>query len=245
MTIFLAKRLDTEGVHSLEVRWIFPGRPTAAMTDWYRRFPAETLAIEDIYLLDPHLPGLSVKVRGGWALEVKLYHGSPGLLDVVGRVRGRLESWQKWSFPCDSPSEVSADPAGWRPVSEQRRISRFSLAGGSNRVRLTRQGEQTACAVELTEIRTSGEAWWTLGLEATGPANMLRSELEAAAAVVFTDALPGGLEPGMKNSTSYARWLRRRPKVRSTPNPERSLSRLNGPNPGFPLASPGAKGIAP
>ena len=33
---------------------------------------------EDTYLLDPHLPGLSVKVRGGGALEVKAYRGEPG-----------------------------------------------------------------------------------------------------------------------------------------------------------------------
>jgi hypothetical protein len=30
----------------------------------------------------------------GQALQVKLYRGSPGLLEVAGRARGRLESWQ-------------------------------------------------------------------------------------------------------------------------------------------------------
>ena len=43
--------------------------------------------------------GLSVKVRGGGALEVKAYRGSPGILEVAGRARGRLEAWHKWSFP--------------------------------------------------------------------------------------------------------------------------------------------------
>jgi hypothetical protein len=203
--------LDIQGIHSLEVRWIFSRQLTAAMTEWHRRFPAETLTVEDAYLLEPHLPGLSVKVRAGRALEVKVYHGSPGLLEVVGRVRGRLESWQKWSFPYDPPSQDSDAPTGWKPISKQRRITRFSLAGRSTHARVPRLGEQPACAVELTDIRTCGETWWTLGLEATGPANTLRSELEAAAAVVFADALPGGMELGMANSTSYAQWLRRRP----------------------------------
>ena len=54
---------------------------------------------EDTYLLEPRLGGLSVKVRGGGALEVKAYRGCPGMLEVAGRARGRLESWQKWSFP--------------------------------------------------------------------------------------------------------------------------------------------------
>jgi hypothetical protein len=84
----------TEGVRSLEVRWIFPGRLETAVAEWFRRFPAGTESREDTYLLYPQLPGLSVKVRGGEALEVKAYRGSPGILEVAGRARGRMESWQ-------------------------------------------------------------------------------------------------------------------------------------------------------
>ena len=54
-----------------------------------------------------------------------------------------------------------------------------------------RDGEPR-CEVELTEVRTRGQHWWTLGFEATGPADLLRSALEATAALVFTQALPGG-----------------------------------------------------
>ena len=120
----------TEAVRSLEVRWIFPGQLEAAVAGWFGRFPARTESREDTYLLDPRLPGLSVKIRGGGALEVKAYHGSPGILEVAGRARGRLESWQKWSFPFSPPRQDSGDPAGWRTVRKRRRISRFSLASG-------------------------------------------------------------------------------------------------------------------
>ena len=89
----------SEGVRSLEVRWIFPGQLTAAVARWFGRFPAGVESREDTYLLDPPLPGLSVKVRGGGALEVKMFRGSPGMLEVAGRARGQMESWQKWSFP--------------------------------------------------------------------------------------------------------------------------------------------------
>ena len=61
------------------------------------------------------------------------------------------------------------------------------------------------------EVRACGQDWWTLGFEATGPADLLRSALEATAALVFAGALPGGVEPGPDNSSSYARWLRRPP----------------------------------
>ena len=74
----------TEGVRSLEVRWIFLGQLEPAVAGWFAHFPAEMESREDTYLLDPQLPGLSVKVRGGGALEVKAYRGSPGILEVAG-----------------------------------------------------------------------------------------------------------------------------------------------------------------
>ena len=105
----------TEAVRSLEVRWIFPGQLETAVARWFSRFPATTESREDTYLLDPHLPGLSVKVRAGATLEVKAYRGSPGTLQVPGRARGRMQAWQKWSFPGNRPAPAAATrPAGSR-----------------------------------------------------------------------------------------------------------------------------------
>ena len=200
----------TEGVRSLEVRWIFPGQLEAAVAGWFGRFPAAADSREDTYLLDPQLRRLSVKVRGGGALEVKAYRGSPGLLEVAGRARGRLESWQKWSFPFSPLSPGIGDPAGWRPVCKRRRITRFPLASRPDVAGAAGLGQQPWCEVELTEVRTGGQDWWTLGFEATRPAGLLRGELEATAALVFAHALPGDVEPGLDQSRSYAEWLGQR-----------------------------------
>jgi hypothetical protein len=203
----------SSGVRSLEVRWIFPGQLEAAVAGWFGRFPAGTESREDTYLLDPPLPGLSVKVRGGGVLEVKVYLGSPGILEVTGRARGRMESWQKWSFPFSTPSPGSGDPPGWTPVAKRRRISRFSSASRQIVVPTAGLG-QPRCEVELTEVQASGQHWWTLGFEATGPDDLLRSELQAAAALVFAHAVPGA-EPGPDQSRSYAQWLSQRPGAES------------------------------
>jgi hypothetical protein len=205
----------TAGARTLEVRWIFPGQLETAAAGWFARFPARMESRQDIYLLDPHLPGLSVKVRGGGALEVKVYRGSPGILEVAGRARGRLELWQKWSFPCDLPVPGSGGPAGWRPVHKQRRISRFSRVSEAARARGPEPADEPGCEVELTEVHAGGEAWWTLGFEAAGPASLLRSELQATAALVFAQALPAGVELGTDDSRSYAQWLRQRPGANS------------------------------
>jgi len=201
----------TEAVRSLEVRWIFPGQLEAPVARWFARFPATAQSRVDAYLVDPELPGLSVKVRGGGPLEVKAYRGSPGILEVPGRARGRMETWHKWSFPVGPLSPGAGDPPGWRPVRKRRRISRFSLASGQIAARGMRLGGEPGCTVELTEIRAGGQDWWTLGFEATGPAGLLPSALAACSALVFAHALPGGAEPGPDQSRSYAQWLARPP----------------------------------
>lgn len=198
----------TEGIRSLEVRWIFAGQLETAVTEWFARFPAELETRDDIYLLSPRLPGHSVKLRGRAALEVKAYRGSPGILDVAGRACGRLESWHKWSFPFGSLSHGSGDPAGWRLIKKTRRISRFSLTNET--IRACGDGQEAGeggCAVELTEVLARGEAWWTLGFESVGPPGLLRSQLEATAAFVFAETPPGEVEPCLGDSRSYADWL--------------------------------------
>jgi hypothetical protein len=201
----------TEAVRTLEVRWIFPGQMDSAVAGWFGRFPAGTEAREDTYLLDPRLRGLAVKIRGGGALEVKAYRGSPGFLEVAGRARGRMESWQKWSFPLRLPSGDGGDLPGWMAVRKRRRISKFFTAGGTAVARGPGTGQQPRCEVELTEVHARGRDWWTLGFEASGATELLRTELEAAAALVFAQALPGGVVPGQADSRSYAQWLGQRP----------------------------------
>ncbi len=186
----------SEGVRSLEVRWILPGRSGSAVAGWLGQFPGEVEIREDVYLLEPHLPGLSVKIRAGRALEVKAYQGSTGVLKVAGRALGQMESWQKWSFPCDRLGREDADPVVWISVRKKRRVSWFSLVGG-----------ETGCAVELTEVHACEQDWWSLGFEATGPDEVCYSELEAAAALVFARP-PDLAEFGLHDSLSYAAWIR-------------------------------------
>jgi hypothetical protein len=201
------------GVPSLEVRWILPGRLDTAVVARFATSGAYMESRSDAYLLRPDLGALSVKVRGGRALEVKMFLGSPGILDLQGRARGRLQSWQKWSFPFRSLTQDASEAEGWRWVRKQRRIMRFAFTGG----RITPEQpwarelvDEARCAVELTEVRTSHGDWWSLGLEATGSAGLLRAALEATATLVFTQVPPGGFELRLADSMSYAEWLRPR-----------------------------------
>jgi len=208
MTAVQPETSVTGPLRSLEVRWILPGQLEPAVTGWFARFPAEVSSREDTYLVDPQLGGQSVKLRGGTTLEVKVYRGSPGILQIAGRACGRMESWDKWSFAGERASgSGGADLPGWRPV--HKLIRRFSAARRHGRMRVRGVGEKPGCHVELTEVHMTGPAWWTLGFEATGPASLLRGELDATAAFLFAHALPGGRELGTDDCQSYAQWLTR------------------------------------
>lgn len=191
-----------EGLRSLEVRWILPGRLEPAVAGWFGRFPAETAARQDAYLSGPDLGGLSVKIRAGTALEVKVFQGSPGILHIAGRAHGRVESWRKWSFPLSPPGQ-DGDLAGWTVIRKERRVTRFPPAGG-RAAAAAGPGTGPMCAVELTEIRSGDQAWWSLGFEATGSVGWLRSALQAAAVQIFARAIPGGVELGLSDCQSYA-----------------------------------------
>jgi hypothetical protein len=213
MTSAVPEGAFIEGLASLEVRWIFPGQLDAAVSEWFPGSQPESESREDAYLLDPGMGGLSVKVRASRALDVKMFLGSPGILDLPGRARGRMQYWRKWSFPFSPLSLENIDPGGWRRVRKQRRVTWFSPAGE----RIERapavpghSGPRARCAVELTKVRFRHQDWWSLGLEATGPAESLRDGLEATAALVFTQALPGGVDPRIDDSRSYVDWLRSR-----------------------------------
>jgi hypothetical protein len=198
-----------EGRSTVEVRWILPGQLDAVIAEWFRRFPAETETREDAYLIRPVLRGLSVKIRAGRVLEVKVYHGCPGILEAAGRAHGRLESWRKWSFPFGLPGPFDAGPSAWTMVHKRRRISQFRLASGRIMAGIPGRAAEPACAVELTEVSSGGETWWSLGFEASGPPELLHSTLQGTAALVFAQALPADVEFDMSHCQSYADWLSR------------------------------------
>lgn len=177
------------------------------MADWFGRLSKRVESREDTYLLNPRLEGLSVKIRGDTRLEVKLQNGTPEVLDIPGRGRGRMSSWQKWSFPIGSRRQPIRDSPDWRRVGKVRGISWFSPVGEPLAAPALGEQSPVGCTVELTDILISRYAWWTLGFEATGPPQGRRGAIESTAAVVFGAAGPDRVRFGLGNSHPYSTWL--------------------------------------
>lgn len=191
----------------LEVRWIRQGAVDRRVLDWFALFPITTESRVDMYLSDPDIAGQSVKLRGGRTLEVKVHRGRRGELVVPGRARGVLESWQRWSFHTGAARWGETTPPGWTAVSKVRRVT-FVHGNGTLSAGSAGPGREIGCAVELTDVSTAGQQWWTMSFEASGPESDLRGVLESAAVMVLTEPMPGGIEFRSHESYSYAAWLR-------------------------------------
>jgi hypothetical protein len=193
---------------TLEMRWVCPGALATSMIDWFTPFLEQVESREDDYLVGQQIQGISVKIRGGARLDMKVAGGSHGLLDIPGRARGHLQSWKKWSFPIPLVPEMDVGSADWVRVGKIRRIGRFSFADGEHVTRGVSSGEHlTTCSVELTEVVKGGEHWWTLGFEVAGHPGSMREAIESTAAMVFSDPLPGERELNVADSKSYVEWL--------------------------------------
>ena len=200
--------LVSEEALSLEVRWIRSGALAASMIDWFSPFVGELESREDIYFVGRQMHGLSVKIRGGALLDIKVARGSEPVLDVAGRARGRVQAWTKWSFPVPLVPETTLESPDWVRVDKRRRIGRFSLEDGEAIFDPSASDKGTTCAVEVTEVMKGERSSWTIGFEAVGEPDTLREAIETVAASVFRDPLPDGLELGAADSLSYSDWLR-------------------------------------
>ena len=195
---------------TLEVRWIQPGRLPVAMIERLGPFSEGIEEREDFYLSDPRLPDLSIKIRGGVYLDTKAFRNSPGQLVLPSGASGRLELWDKWSFPLDGVQRPPRRSNAWKQVEKVRRRRSFVVADDRLVERALARAATPGCSVELTEVTVDRAAWWTLGLEALGPLDALQPQLEATAMSMIGDRLPAGLQLDHSTSMSYPLWLRTR-----------------------------------
>ena len=196
------------GVVSLEVRWIHPGRVPAVLVEGLEPFGEGIEVREDCYLTDPVLPDVSVKIRGGVLLDVKAFRHTPGRLSLPGGTRGRLELWEKWSFPLAGAPQPLVDGASWARVEKARRRRSFAPACGGLVERPLADAESPGCSLELTEVSIDGAMWWTLGLEAVGPLDTLHRDLQATAMTLIDDRLSARFGLHSRASMSYSQQLR-------------------------------------
>ena len=161
---------------TVEVRWINPGSVPEAMVAWLGPFDDRIERRVDRYLVDPSVSDLGVKIRDSVQFDVKARRGSLGKLQRPGAVRGRVELWEKWSFPLHPGVLPPADAAGWVAIEKARRRRSFEVDRGEVVERPLSAAKEPGCTIELTEISMGPDLWWTLDIEAIGSRAVARGE---------------------------------------------------------------------
>jgi hypothetical protein len=201
--------VDREGgSSSLEARWILPGRVPNAMIEWLGPFADAVEDREDRYLVNPSCDELGVKIRGAVQLDLKAFRGSPGTLRIPGGGQGRLEIWERWSFPLNAEAHPPADASSWLAVQKVRRRRSFRMAAEGRAVeRAMSESELPGCTVELTEVAVGEEKWWSLGFEVHGRSETLEATLHATIGSLTPGPTPDTIRLDLMSSMSYPRWL--------------------------------------
>ena len=185
-------------IHSAEVRWFFPGILQDAVLD---AFDARRESVRhDRYLRLRGVDAVGVKLRQG-RLEVKARRGPIETVALAEGVSGNCDCWVKWACAADKLDQLTAllaeDTREWIDVQKERCVRVYGDA-------------TTGCHVELTKIVVDRAHWWTLGIEAIGPADQAREQLRRGAAVFFAEqyrALTLDAALAGATSASYPMWL--------------------------------------
>jgi hypothetical protein len=202
-----ALRMPGVASTTLEVRWIHRGPVPEEVIAWLGPFDAWVWQRQDRYLVDPPVPDLGVKIKDGVQLDLKGFRGSLGRLMIPGTGRGRLELWEKWSFPLHASALPPADAPAWLALDKTRRRRSFRIGAEGVVERPVEQAELPGCSVELTEVAIGERRWWTLALEANGDRETLETNLQATVARLFRGPSPDPKLLDLRHSMSYARWL--------------------------------------
>jgi len=178
------------------------------LSEWFGRFPTSTEIRRDSYLVAPQLPGLSVKLRGELAVDVKVYRGTPGILYIPRIAQGPLGSWSKWSFPLSAKVQRPDDSLSWCGVEKRRRLSAF-LPDDDVMIAPTPVSDsgRLTCTAELTDLVVKGEILLTFAFEAMGPPDRLQAAIEVATARYLNTEVAEQIRLNEDNCRPYSEWL--------------------------------------
>lgn len=196
--------VDTPPSETLEVRWLHAGPLPAELHDRCAAAsgPGRTLERRvDTYLARCG-DDVSVKVRGGAAIDVKQRCAPAAASVLVAGVQGLVEQWRKWTFGGvvgDGEAAASASPSASPTSARYAEAAQHWVPVAKTRC-LVEKGPAT---VEFTELRTPGRLHWTVALEV--PAECGLGALRRAAAALELGRFPRWFD--LDASASYATFV--------------------------------------
>jgi len=197
---------------STELRWFYPGKLPEAVSAWFNaKYSGNDLELPekraDIYLaIATDCDYMGIKLRQG-RLEIKWRKAELGIVSIVPKVEGKLETWDKWT--CEDSTATNFQPQSvidkshWVTVSKVRQQRKYQVLKQKSvqDVPISANVDQ-GCNLELTQLSIKGNDWWSIALEAFGAST---DNLHLVANQVFQHY--DGFSLQAKDSFAYPRWL--------------------------------------
>lgn len=200
-------------VTTAEIRWFLPGALPANLLNWLSRqegtFDDQPVR-NDLYLLLPAQEDLGIKLREG-RMEFKKRTAVNGEF-ISKTLSGNVETWVKWSIEAGESIRPDlphfSDPKHWISIEKKRYLQKYAISPeGELHLPPPAGYPEKGIAVELSDLRMKGSAWWTFGLECFGKPEDVYKDL-----LSHISRLSAGYpeaDPGQSRSLGYPAWISR------------------------------------
>ncbi len=192
--------MDGATYNSLELRWFMRG---AIPESFLGSFESNGAVIVRERRKDSYWPlsrvDMGIKRRNGGPVEMKVRRSARSW-DMPSGSTVVSEQWNKWR-PSRLP--IERRQGLWLDVDKQLLTRTFGPSG--HEVQGAADGRRPLCEVELANVTVASTTWWTVALEATGPATLQPSVLSAALDRLWSLGLERWLEGAV--NAGYPEWL--------------------------------------
>jgi len=197
-----------------EIRWFFHGNAASIMA-WFETLFDTKLESQkprdDYYLHIPQCDFAGVKYREE-RLEIKWRDAYDlNFIGCSGKVKGKAESWARWEWtdPQSSVKNIrflAEDPIGPTiKVTKKRLQYKYEFAPDGSILPASKVMVENGGAIELTELITKGEQWYSIAIELVGNKSTDKRNLQQSVDHLFREYSGPGLN--LENSLGYPEYL--------------------------------------
>lgn len=196
---------------SIEIRWFLNDPETRKIAiEWFKKIGGKLDNPEvrtDFYLPRSYKNSLGLKFRvfeNEPKIEVKEKLDTFEIADAKGI--GVVEVWNKWRFSLDVKDKESAEinngKTEWVRMEKSRLLIKYEMLP-DNKFQIVVKNVDSACNVEITDIKIGDKEWWTLGFETFRTDDNYEKSLQSLE-VIYKEVMTKEILQLLKLENSYS-----------------------------------------
>lgn len=196
---------------SIEIRWFLSEPETRKIAlEWFKKIGGKLDNPEvrtDFYMPRSLKNSMGLKLRifkNIPKVEIKEKLETIEMADAKGI--GIVEVWNKWRFTLDikdeTSAEISGDKSDWVKMEKSRSMIKYEILP-DDKFRIVTEEVESACNVEITDIKIGNKDWWTLGFETFRTDDNYEKSLKSLE-IIYKEVMTKELLQILKPESSYS-----------------------------------------